>query len=109
VCALACERLEILGDALHLLRRDLAEHLVGDGVDDLDAQALRVWVDREARVRGRERRVVRVLVGAELLLDRLVALVCPVGLVVRAWQRQRRLCCRRTDSIRTWSIGPIRR
>src|SRR3954471_4142203 len=53
-CPVACERLEVFGDAVYLVRGDLSDHLVGDGVDDLDAQSLRLGVDREARVRRRE-------------------------------------------------------
>src|SRR5687767_550797 len=40
--ASASERLEILGDALDLLRRNLADHLVCRRVHDLDAELLRL-------------------------------------------------------------------
>src|SRR5688572_21491151 len=45
------QRLELLGDALHFFRRDLADHLIGGGIHNLDAEPLGLVVDLKARVR----------------------------------------------------------
>src|SRR6266536_452059 len=52
-------RLELACDALDLVRWDLADHLVGGRVDDLDAQPLGLFVHLEARIGAWEGSVLR--------------------------------------------------
>jgi hypothetical protein len=106
---MACQRLEILGDALHIIRRDLADHLVGDGIDDLDAESLRLGVDGKLRIRRREGCIPRRLFRAWRQARSIFRLSRPIGQARRSREWPRRRSCLRTDSIRTRSIGPVRR